>query len=382
MDIKIGARLHNRFDIEVKDILSGEIVKRAQAENIVLNGVYNILASSYSNLMANRINFGSGSGTFAPTRTTLFNHSGYYSASLVESVYNAPPLASYAKKKIVIPPQDHVGVTITEVGLGTDGTLISHAMLEDSEGNPISIGPKTDTQEITIYATLYVELNFPSGIDALLHSTFKNALVDAMLGLTTNGMGIAFYEISSTNRASFTKLYASTNKAATVVTTAYNSGVILTSSHFSVFDIPNKRSKTNRLRYGTSVANQKIWSLAWYTEYSGARPLFRTVFPNQFWEGYNFVGKAIGTGNGSTVAFNLPWSDINTTKTYKIYLDGVEKTQGVDYTLSNSESTTTVTFTTAPSNGAAITGDWWVDYIPKDSDHVLDVTLTIQYGSV
>lgn len=104
--------------------------------------------------------------------------------------------------------------------------------------------------------------------------------------------------------------------------------------------------------------------------------------PCDAWPGYNFIGKAIGTGNGSTVAFNLPWSDINTSKTYKIYVDSVEKTEGVDYTLSNSEATTTVTFTTAPESGAAITGDWWVNYIPKDSDHVLDLTFSIQYGSV
>ena len=37
MDIKLPIKIHNRFDIEVKDITTGEIVQRGYAENIILD---------------------------------------------------------------------------------------------------------------------------------------------------------------------------------------------------------------------------------------------------------------------------------------------------------------------------------------------------------
>jgi len=381
MDIKIGVKLHNRFDIEVKDIRTGKIVQRAKAENIVLDAVYSRLNSTTDYTLGKYIRYGGGSGTLAPDRTSLFDDIGYKTATVIEFVYNVPPIASYGKKSIVLLPEDAVGETITEVGLAvstTSTTLVTHAMLEDSEGNPISIGPKTDAQEITIYSTLYAEVTSPEGMVINVPATEKNQLLDVLIGA---------YPATKRLQSTYNGILLSSDKSATNPTEDYRSGVDYSpAARFTSFDTPNKKVSTPRLRYGTSEYNQKIWSIVLAnpmgasSNYGGA--LCRILLPSCGWEGYNFIGKAIGTGDGSTVAFDLPWSDINTSKTYKIYLDGIEKTEGVDYTLSNSESTTTVTFTTAPANGAAITGDWWVDYIPKDSDHVLDLTFSIQYGSV
>ena len=164
MDIKLGCKIHNRFDIEVNDIRTGEIVQKGYAENIVLDSMYALLTEmSYSDWWWS-IHYGRGTGTLEPTRTSLFSEIGYIRKTKVEKIYNAPPLASYSKCKIVITPSTAVGEIITEVGLGRDNTIYTHALIKDAEGNPLSIGPKTDTQEITIYATVFAELTMPDGM--------------------------------------------------------------------------------------------------------------------------------------------------------------------------------------------------------------------------
>lgn len=393
VDINIGVKLHNRFDIEVKDITTGEIVKRAQAENIVLNTLWDITSHLLCGQNAlypywnQSIFYGAGSGTLAATRTALFSQIGVKASTTVELVQNAPPTASFIKKKIIIGTTEHVGATFTEVGIGcTEGTskLYTHALLEDAEGNPISIGPKTDTQEITIYATVFAEITLADGMKILFSPVEQNSFIRTFLGsdfLHKLNRWSLFYKYGQ-------KLRLSSNKSVTDPAVNYSNLNIL--GYKEDQGIGNRVSsseyKSDRIRFEGSEGNGKVWSMIYDTDYYYSASRYgsgvRILFPNTAWTGYNFIGKAIGTGDGSAVTFNIPWSDINTSKTYKIYVDGIEKTEGVDYTLSNSESSTTVTFTTAPANGLPITGDWWVDYIPKDADHILDITFTATMGSV
>lgn len=44
MEIKLPIKLHNKFEIKVKDIITGEVIQKGFAENIVLD---NLLVSSY-----------------------------------------------------------------------------------------------------------------------------------------------------------------------------------------------------------------------------------------------------------------------------------------------------------------------------------------------
>lgn len=388
MDINIGVKLHNKFEFEVRDIKTGEILQKEKAENMVLTSMYSALCSSNTVPHGNAIIYGKGTGTLSESRTTLFNRLGTILSTVVETVINQPPAASYCKRSIVIPAGTHTGETLTEVGISivtsTTGTaIVTHALIEDAEGNPISIGPLTDTQEVTIFSTVFADnITLPTNTvlpitaygNELLYKLVGHSKTDYLLGGATN--------ISSSG----TLFGISSDKTATNPSTLYSVGDLgQVAAGFTTYDVPNKSRSTARLRRSSTDSNGKIWSI-FISRASNTSSLrcgiLRTLFPSSAWGGYNFISKGIGTGDGTTVTFNLPWSDINTSKTYKIYVDGVEKTQGADYTLSNSESTTSVTFTTAPANGLPITGDWWVDYIPKDSDHVLDFTFKITFGSV
>lgn len=150
MKIKAGVNFHNRFDI----VKNGEWV--GYAENIILNQMYNRVCnfSTYFN----NIHFGTGSGTPTPDRTSLFNHLGT-KAAVVEETIKALP-TSKVTKKIVLMPEEYVGRTITEVGVAYGSTasdLVTHAMIKDAEGNPLSID-KTDIDVIEIYSTVFVTL--------------------------------------------------------------------------------------------------------------------------------------------------------------------------------------------------------------------------------
>ena len=65
MRAEIKPKFHNRFDIVVTNVETGEVELRGQAENMVLNRIYTRLVafSSYFD----QIVFGTGSGTMDPT---------------------------------------------------------------------------------------------------------------------------------------------------------------------------------------------------------------------------------------------------------------------------------------------------------------------------
>lgn len=372
MNIDVGIKIHNRFDIEVKDVITGEIVQRGQGENIVLNSMFTHFCSSNGYAMCNRIYFGKGAGTLSKSRTSLFSSLGYGDSSVIETVHNIPPTPSYAKRKIVIGTDAFIGETLTEVGVAYSTTLLTHALIKDAEGNLITIDPKTDTQEITIYSTIFAEVMLPDGVLMIVNDT-NNELLGKLTHSSNNNL-------SAGGTTWGFHINLSATKTATVQNQNYmnDMGLGTIIHQLNQYNVQDRKQYGLRSRFASGVANGKIWSINTRTgNYSSS---FRILFPNSLWAGYHFVGKSIGIGNGNNKKFNLPWSDINTTKEYKIYVDGALKTKDVDYTLANSESETSVTFTNAPANGLAITGDWWVDYIPKDSDHVLDITFTITFG--
>lgn len=160
INVPIQASIHNRFDIEVVDVTTGQIKNCAQAENIICNGLWTRLLTPA--VYWNNVHYGTGTGTPDVTDTSLFT----FYASLAhiegETIFDSSRMMdegilSY-KRKYQINENAAVGQTITEVGIayGTaSNNLCTHAMLKDMNGNQISIA-KTDTDLINIYATIFV----------------------------------------------------------------------------------------------------------------------------------------------------------------------------------------------------------------------------------
>jgi len=93
---------------------------------------------------------------------------------------------------------------------------------------------------------------------------------------------------------------------------------------------------------------------AFYIARSGAYDAF-TFFK---YELESYVGEYVGTGDGSTVTFNLP---CKTSSARTLYLDGAEQTVNVDYTysaLGGTDGCDEITMDSAPAAGERLTLDF------------------------
>jgi|GEM_PF-3217458 len=174
-------KLHNHYSVKVVEVATGEVVQEAYAENIVLDQIYHHLAGNSGCYGGVRMfHYGDGTGTIAASRTALFNERGYKELQDVQRVVTADLVTITGK--ITLGETEYNGNYLREIGVSiprwsNDRCLISHAALEDSEGNPISIGPKTNTQIIELYATLYIQRSsemvpFPNRFSNIFVATY------------------------------------------------------------------------------------------------------------------------------------------------------------------------------------------------------------------
>ena len=302
MKAKMNVTLHNRFDIEVRDSVTGELKQKAQAFNIVLDTMWTRLCGGSTYFV--NIAYGTGTGTLAASRTTLFTYLGYKAATDVELVKEVPN-ASW-KRKIVLNPEDNVGAVLTEVGISySAGSIVTHAMIEDVEGNPISI-TKTAVDLVTIYATVYVTFAPDTDDTVLTYLPDSNALVNYLIGGTT--LPSVSFRLGSGGDAG-------TQRMRTLQST--DLGATATATWTS--DVPNKQRKTAAMRFGTTVANGHV------QEFSLDK-FFRTRLPaTGIFTGQEYTGVPIGTGDGDETEFVLPSNNINQSS-ITIKEDGVENT--------------------------------------------------------
>ena len=197
IDAKLNASIHNRFDVEVVDSVTGEVRQRAQAENVICNQLWTRMLSPEAYF--NYIHYGSGSGTPAVGDTSLFAFSGYGTPSTADDVWSGDYATGVAslRRKIKLSETTAVGVTIAEVGIGYDTTaetLCTHAMLKDMSGNQISI-TKTATDIINIYATVFVHADV-STLES--HGIYFTNLINAKFGVLQALFGrVSFSNASS-----------------------------------------------------------------------------------------------------------------------------------------------------------------------------------------
>ena len=295
MEIEQGIKIHNRFDIEVKDSITGELKQTAQAENILLDSIYTRLCGGSTYFV--NIHFGTGTGTPVATRTSLFTHLGSKTA-VDEELVKAIPVSSW-KRKIILAPEEYIGQTITEVGIAWGSTasyLMTHAMIKDAEGNPISI-TKTDTDVVTIYATVYV--TFSTAIPELIwlglpdSNTLMNYLIGGS-GAPTGSFGLlpipsAYARLGSTPNATWTS------------------------------DVVNKKRKTNIPRFDINAANGNALALDFTN-------LFQLSFPaTGIHTGRAYANVPLGVGDGAEDTFALPSQNL-ISGTLAVKVDGVATT--------------------------------------------------------
>lgn len=323
--IDFAAKIHNRFDIEVIDVNTGEIKQKAKAYNVICNNLWTNLLKGTAYF--NYIFYGRGSGTPSSGDKSLFDYIGgqevvagndWYSWDRTNGVYQE-------RRMIQLTASTAVGETITEVGIASSDkktTLCTHAMLQDMNGNPVSL-QKTDTDVVNIYATVFIHYDpygYDNGSVRMDFYTAGSTLLRLFAGKSINTPSAfvctaalsfggvpygGFYPVNycesgitwSYDEAARTK----TMKMARVEASAGNLGGFL-------------RIMT-RFREGNS-----------YVSYLNSM----SIKPGGSWFPYSEIeNEAVGTGDGTTVEYNLKFPFAHDVK---VFVDGIEDTNiTVDY---------------------------------------------------
>jgi len=172
--------VRNTFKLDLIDAESMCLKNTVFAYNIVLDSFWNaVYRASISG-----ISLGTGTGTLSPTRTSLFNQHTTITVSFTRS--NITYLENMIKVDLTATVGTLVVATFTEIGINMSN-LVTHAFLEDAEGNPISI-QKTNTEILIVNATFYLSftpsenlITFPSGQNPLLTNALRS------LGMAAGG---------------------------------------------------------------------------------------------------------------------------------------------------------------------------------------------------
>jgi len=317
MEFKQKAVIHNRFDIEVRDAKTNELKRTAVAYNIILNRWFHYFTKtggvSYYADPLRAIGVGKGTGTPDVTRTDLFSYLGRKVPTTVETVYAYP--TSYITKEIRLEADEYNGNNITEVGFQAAYYdmyyyLVTHAFLQDSEGNQIAIS-KTDTDVVIIRGTFYVTFNCTGfGDNGIYPPAEQNGVVKWLLGTGTFPGSISFSRYSLNNPADLLN-----NKH----------GVKTTN-----MDACTRNATTWRIDYpvitwiDTEMLNHTVRTIGMNSVGAISLPN-HTLFPP-----VQVTKIAIGTGDGSTVDFStkapfiVPGSET-------IYVNNAVLVKGTDY---------------------------------------------------
>ena len=353
----INVSIHNKFEIEVIDANTGEKKASAKAYNCVCNqlwyqllntfkgsvhaGGYNTKYTNYNGAdnYFNYLHFGEGTGEPAPEDTQLFQFSGYISPEgygTWKSTFNPIYGGSYTRK-FILGQDKAVGIIISEVGIGktTDQTsLMTHAMLQDMNGNPITI-EKTDTDIINFYATVYSEIqtsipkdSIGTGITIVDSDAY---LARQMCGapdgyIRSNNMWFRIDDVNEASVISSGLLPAKNSKGGSCTVDIDNKEVNFTCSRFGVNDF-----NTGRGSIGVSwnfVSLGYVYSAGPTMSAIGSASMPTIIFDcrGSWWEPYQILGESIGTGDGQNSDFKtkFPLAD-----NMKLYVNGVETN---DYT--------------------------------------------------
>lgn len=335
--------IHNKFELEVVDVKTGVTKGKALAYNVICDQLYNYLLQPTA--YAKQIHFGSGSGTPSTTDTALFHFEGNVALSDIENTefgYDYQNGVFWCRRMAQINPEVAVGVNITEVGIAQgagQNTLCTHALLEDMNGNPISI-QKTDTDLINVYVTIFLHTQ-QSEVNPYVWFPKKTST-----GTTKGAEGSAHYSATNFMRWLFgvyyldSTFYAIKNMQCVlqpgVNPPALNNrdaGAGMAVNTFAItFDKTNKRIVFPAVRFGVNAGNLTSGGMAvgFYTYGVTAGPsllAFILDSKGDWFNGSVITGEAVATGDGATKDFATKYS---MPQNATVYVDGEPVAATVD----------------------------------------------------
>jgi len=371
--MKAGMNLHNEFFIDCRNVQTGK-VEQYKAYNLITDaGIEVFLEALFacqtrwsgdylmSEVWGAYIHVGEGDAVPDKEDTSLNDEIFNREAETYSTDWDLDTTTATHARRIVIFPEEYVGKNFREVGLSGGSDLHTRALIEDAEGNPITI-EKTEFMEVTITVYVYLQLEHDiSGDFAFVDGADGNAIKR----LFTD-------ELPLNANQDWTLVAGDSDQAIDVENDGAIVGNQLGTSGIEVQDMSENINFEERkvvfpLRFQTADANGTVKELGFFWRVDD-RPVFRGVLPFANWTGKDFEAEELGMGTGSEETYSANWDEI-VEDSETVYWGGEEKTKDTDYTINYSLGQVTATV----PDGEAITMDYSVEYIPKDDQHVLDV---------
>ena len=322
MNIDANIKFKNNYRLQHIDTITGEILHDLEFHNVVLDQIIDaVVSSSWSYSFG--IAIGDGSGIPSASDTQLFHEIRKFSE-------NDGVTGRCSKKNdntllfsvsVTIPANASEVYDISEVGVCFQDSkiLVTHALILDSEGNPIII-KKKDTDKIILNCELYVTFE-SEGIE--------NFSIDDFV--LSSGWG------------TLTLLYmfgAATSLEAQRASTAYWHYYSITSTNCpSTYRLPSagwvkdKDAKTLTVNFGPSRLPE--FSMPTYIRGITFGKLGSIKLPNEaIFPRYKVSNITVGIGDGETTKFKCPLNYfIQESETIRVGAE--EKIRNTDYTIDN-----------------------------------------------
>lgn len=326
LDYDIQTKIHNRFDVEVIDTRTGKVRQSCRGHNVICDQLWEKWFLQYA--WNSYIFYGSGEGTPTSSDTKLFNRIGYAQSSHHAVDSNSDEHWVSYTRKIQISESTAVGEKITEVGIGyssSETSLCTHAMLQDMNGNTISI-EKTDTDVINIYATVFVHWTPTNAVKIFGYwkDTPANAGFAAFAGIIQPS-GDASTPLYSGN-AFVTKGILSRDFDPQYPTgyIGFSTSIDRTTRRFTI-----TFNRFTVAQYNTSGLHhivlyyQATYTKGSYWDYYLRKPWASIEFPSDQVPAVRVIGEAVGTGDGVTTEFVTKFPHAQNAT---VYVDGVVAT--------------------------------------------------------
>ena len=316
MNIDANIKFKNNYRLQHIDTITGEILHDLEFHNVVLDQIIDTVDNSTWDHNF-RIAIGDGSGTPSASDTQLFHEIKKLSVETGKCSKKNDNTLLFSVSA-TIPAKASEVYDISEVGICfKSDILVTHALILDSEGNPIII-KKKDTDKIILNCELYVTFesegieNF--SIDNFVHSSgtlVLSYIFGAATSVEAQRVSTAFYRYypSSYTRCPSTYQLPGANW------------------------VKDKDAKTLTVNFGPSRLPE--FSMPTYIRGITFGKLGTIKLPNEaIFPRYKVSNITIGIGDGETTKFKCPLNYfIQESETIRVGAE--EKIRNTDYTIDN-----------------------------------------------
>ena len=327
MNIDANIKFKNNYRLQHIDTITGETLHDLEFHNVVLDQIIDTvkqIPNSYSSSNF-KIAIGDGSGTPSASDTQLFHEIKNFTASTGECSKKDNNTLLFSVS-VTIPASTSEVYDISEVGVCFYGsTLVTHALILDSEGNPITI-KKKDTDKIILNCELYITFE-SEGIENFDVANFVK-------GSSYLGTLAIYYNFG-----------AATSLEAERVSTASCNGLwgddadLIYKNSLSTYNLPrpswikDKDARTLTANFGPSRLPE--FSMPTYIRGITFGKFGTIKLPNEaIFPRYKVSNIIVGVGDGKTTKFKCPLNYfIQESETIRVGLD--EKIRNTDYTIDN-----------------------------------------------